>query len=605
MSKLLVVILLLTAFAGAQMPVPEPPRTYIDTSWNSPLGGSVWKAHTSADFTNALNSSLPGDIIILDAGSVYTGNFTLPAKANPNKKWIYIESSGLSRLPAAGTRIDPKYVSQMPKIVTPNAGAAISPAPGADHWRLVGLEITSASNQGCNPTNNPPINCFTYFLFGWQSNNLSLPDSITVDRCYLHGSPTQDVREGVQANGTNFAVIDSYISDIHQSTFDSQAIIAYYTSGPIKIVNNFLSATAEDVMFGGAGGGNNPYAAADIEIRRNHFYKPPSWDSCGTGGTVGPGQLLANGVACPSGPGAPNNQWSVKNNLEFKNARRVVATGNIIENNWVSAQTGSSVLFTVRTNGDGPLAVVDDILFQSNIVTNVDSGINTLEEDDLCGPPNCTNPGETKRIWVDNNLFLISPSLDTYQHAGLRVSGGCNPWSGGCQLGSEPGMTDFVFQHNTVLMSDNSTLWSSIFFSLPNNDTCTPISSPTHNVWILDNAMTRQPSGDCGYQGTAALNYYMGDPSPVAPRFLGNVMFVPSNQQLATWPLHNYATTIAFTYVAPGMEDYQLLTPYWTDTSDGHLSGIDWSALQAATGYANSGGPPSIKKMPAIGGSHP
>ena len=69
------------------------------------------------------------------------------------------------------------------------------------------------------------------------------PKNIIIDRCYIHGSDTQDVREGVAANGISVAVVDSYISDIHDSTMDSQAIIAYRTPGPIKIVNNLLSAT--------------------------------------------------------------------------------------------------------------------------------------------------------------------------------------------------------------------------------------------------------------------------------------------------------------------------------------------------------------------------
>ncbi len=161
-------------------------------------------------------------------------------------------------------------------------------APGANHYRLVGLEITSNSTRGGNPNANPPSNNFTYYLIGWNpAIGLAEPDSITVDRSYIHGSDTQDVGQGVQANGSNFAVIDSYISDIHESTFDSQAILAYWTPGPIKIVNNFLSATTEDVMFGGAGGYNNPYVPSDIEIRRNHFFKPLAWDSCGVHGTVG------------------------------------------------------------------------------------------------------------------------------------------------------------------------------------------------------------------------------------------------------------------------------------------------------------------------------
>src|ERR1019366_829840 len=83
MRKTLIFILLLTAVAAGQMPVPALPRMYIDTTWNPPSGGVTWHARISADLQNALNSAHPGDTIVLDAGSIYTGNFTLPAKANP------------------------------------------------------------------------------------------------------------------------------------------------------------------------------------------------------------------------------------------------------------------------------------------------------------------------------------------------------------------------------------------------------------------------------------------------------------------------------------------------------------------------------------------
>jgi hypothetical protein len=112
-----------------------------------------------------------------------------------------------------------------------------------------------------------------------------------------------------------------------------------------------------------------------------------------------------------------------------------------------------------------------------------------------------------------------------------------------------------------------------------------PPQSYTHNIWILDNALCAQPTGDWGGLGAAALNCYMGDPAPLAPRFFGNAMYVPIGQGVASWPLHNYATTVPFTFAAPGMGDYQLLTPYWTDTSDGQLAGINWPTLQAATKY--------------------
>jgi hypothetical protein len=599
MKKLLILVLLFTVVAAAQEPVPTPPHVYIDTTWNAP-NGRIWYPLTAAQLSLDLMQSFPGDTIVLHAGTTYSGNFTLPLKPNPSGQWIYIESSALSSLPAPGTRVAPGNTPNMPKITTTNTSAPINLAPGANHYRLVGLEITSNSTQGGNPSNNPPSNNFTYCLVCLNVNpvlGVVIPDSITIDRDYIHGSPTQDVGQGVQANGSNFAVIDSYISDIHESTFDSQAVLAFWTPGPIKIVDDYLSATTEDVMFGGAGGYNDPYVPSDIEIRRNLFFKPLTWESCGAGGTVPAGEQLANGSTCPVGT---NNQWVEKDNLEFKSARRVVVTGNVMQNTWMSATTGTSVVFTPRTSQSGNIAVVDDVLFQSNLLNSVNSGISTLEADNNCGAPfgypQCTNAGESKRLWIDNNLILLRDTQDTYQHGALKLDGGCS----GCGPvnGSLPGETDFIFQHNTVLMADRSILWNSAYFSLPQLSWgCTPPEgySSTHNVWVLDNAMTRQPNGDCGevtiYGGITGLGYYMGDPAPLSPRFYGNVMYVPSGDRLEPFPAHNYATMVAFTYANPSEYDYQLTSPLWTDTTDGKVSGISWNSLQAATGI--SGPPPS------------
>ena len=566
-------LLLLTLIAAVNLfgqSIAEAPRVYVDTTWNPPTGGRTWHAHTSADLQDALNSANPGDTIVLDAGSTYIGNFTLPAKAHPDNKWIYMESSGLSRLPAPGMRVSPSDASSMGQIVTPNGSPAINPLPGASHYRLVGLEVTTASNQGCQPQNNPPVNCFTYFLFGQMDGGLGhptqLPDSITFDRVYMHGSPTQDVREGIQGNVTNLAVIDSYISDIHQSTADSQAIAAYFTPGPIKVVNNFLSASTEDMMFGGSGGYSNPYVPSDIEIRRNHFFKPLSWDSCGAGGTLAPGFMKPDGSICPPGGGY---QWLEKNNLEFKSARRVIVSGNTLENNWYAAPGQyAQLLFEIRTTQSGSNAVVDDIEVVSNIIEHGDRGINTLEGDYACVPPTCTNPGESKRVWIHNNLILLNPNPDDTHHIWALI------WGGEITPPVLNGLTDWVFQHNTALMLDGSKMDDYVF------------TAPTCNVWLLDNVIARQPTGDCLQQGLTGLNLYIPNPSPLAPRYLGNVMFAPSGDTVYTWPAHNYATTVPFTYVDPGNGDYQLLSPDWTDTTDGKISGIDWDELQQAMGYS-------------------
>src|ERR1035438_5047509 len=95
----LAVLLLLVTAAVAQKPVAELPRVHIDTTWKEPTGGKTWRAHTAAELSTALAKSAPGDVIVLDAGATYVGAFVLPPKDNPDKKWIYIESSALTKLP--------------------------------------------------------------------------------------------------------------------------------------------------------------------------------------------------------------------------------------------------------------------------------------------------------------------------------------------------------------------------------------------------------------------------------------------------------------------------------------------------------------------------
>ena len=73
----------------------------------------------------------------------------------------------------------------------------------------------------------------------------------------------------------------------------------------------------------------------------------------------------------------------------------------------------------------------------------------------LHGDPNCHNPGESKRVKIYNNLILLCPKPDTYRHNWLTLNGGNSL--------TTPGMTDYVIQHNTALMSDNSNMWGYVF----------------------------------------------------------------------------------------------------------------------------------------------
>ncbi|HVP56427.1 MAG TPA: hypothetical protein VMU45_15655, partial [Candidatus Eisenbacteria bacterium] len=140
-------LLLYTLTGLAQPPVPQLPQTYVDTTFAPPTGARL-NAHTEAEFKKALETANPGDIIVLDAGVTYQGNFTLPVKTNPNNKWIYIVSSGLAKLPAPGTRVGAADAANMPKITSSYVTSTIIFPPGANHYRLVGLEVTTASTQG-------------------------------------------------------------------------------------------------------------------------------------------------------------------------------------------------------------------------------------------------------------------------------------------------------------------------------------------------------------------------------------------------------------------------------------------------------------------------
>lgn len=564
-------VLLSCLHAQTGKPVAQLPKTYLNTTWNPPTGGTTWAVHTSAQLTSALTSSVPGDIIVLDAGATYSGNFQLPAKSNPSGKWIYIMSSGIANLPA-GTRVDPTVAKYMAKVVTPRAVADFQVNGGANHYRLAGLELTSASNYGCNPTHTPPINCSTYFLVGSQANPTPMPDSITIDRCYIHGSPTQDIQTAVQATATNYAVIDSYISEIHTTAIDTQAIASNTGPGPFKIVNNYLSAAGENIMFGGSGGSANTIIPSDIEIRNNYLFKPLSWAKSGTGGTL-----------------SPSNQWVEKNAFELKNAQRVLFDNNVIENVWAAGQMGYAIVLTVRSSQSGDTAVVNDITITNNVLKNVVAGFNTLAEDDTCGTsggyPNCHNPGSQDRWYIANNVIQFwDPKIPGGQrNVALAINGGMNRLNN-----NKPGtLRDLVFQHNTTVSATSTPCWNSIYFGA--NGQSTPFAVPlTNNVWILDNALCDQPTGDYGYTGTSGLTNYMGSPSTapndMAHRFYGNVMWVQPGVKAASYTSSNLASSTAFTYVNPSAFDYQLLTPYWSTTSDSKLSGIDNNGLPA--GYS-------------------
>lgn len=309
--------------------------------------GQTITVNAGDNLQNALNSAQPGDTIVLEAGVTFTGNFTLPAKSNPDNKWIVVKSSKESSLPPQGVRVKPSDAVNMPKIVGANGSYALAAAAGSSNWRLTGLEITlPATFTGIN---------YGLLMLGElsapQTSLASVPKNFVVDRNYIHGYSNVTVRRCIALHSANTAIIDSALMECHEKGADSQAIWGSNGPGPYKISNNLLQGAGENVMFGGNDPAIPNLVPSDIEITRNHFYTPVAW----------------KGV------------WTKKNLLELKNAARVLVEGNVFDGSWTDGQQGWAVMFrSANQDGDCRWCRTTDVTFRRNYITNAAGGVNVI-----------------------------------------------------------------------------------------------------------------------------------------------------------------------------------------------------------------------------------
>jgi hypothetical protein len=352
----------------------ELPRAYVRSSVaDAPAPGHKVAVEDSDGLQPALNRAECGDTIELKAGTTFSGLFRFPPKKCDDSHWIVVRTSAPdSALPPEGTRITPCYAGiaslqdrpfhcpstpshAMAKIEFNAKGGSgpIQFLDGANHYRFVGIEITRGAGG------------IVYNLV--QTEKGGAAHHLVFDRVWLHGADTEETNRGLMLTGDTYAaVVDSFFSDfkcvaITGACVDAQAIaggLGSQPQGPFKIVNNFLEAAGEGILFGGGGASVTP---ADIEIRHNYLYKPPSWR---------PGH--------PQFIGAPNGRpYIVKNLFELKNAQRVLFEGNVLENSWGGfTQTGFGIVLTPKNQGDNtcPSCQVTDITIRYCKMSHVASG---------------------------------------------------------------------------------------------------------------------------------------------------------------------------------------------------------------------------------------
>jgi len=215
----------------------ELPRTLIQSAMaNTPAPGATITVNSGGNLQSALNSANCGDTIQLQAGATFTGVFTFPAKSCDADHWIIVRTSADdSALPAEGSRLTPCYagVSSLPGrpalqcvattnvlakllLTTANNGPVIF-AAGANHYRLIGLEIA-------RPVGTGVVTALASIATGGTANNLIF------DRVWMHGTAQDETTRGIWLEGgTSVSAVDSSFTDFHciavtGSCTDAQAI---------------------------------------------------------------------------------------------------------------------------------------------------------------------------------------------------------------------------------------------------------------------------------------------------------------------------------------------------------------------------------------------
>lgn len=215
---------------------------------------------TYSSLQTAINAAVCGDTITLAATETFTGNFQLTNTAVCSTP-ITIRTTAIGSLPASGRRVSTGYGPDangnmvangstdhrpsMPNVVAPTGGIpALRTATGARDYVIIGIEFRANPGGFTQPV-ELGVNTSAQRLVAHQ------PRNITIDRCMVLGDPVFGQKVGIDLNGANLTVRDSWIEHMAGMGQDAIAVRGINGSGPITIVNNFIEGAAYSVIMGG------------------------------------------------------------------------------------------------------------------------------------------------------------------------------------------------------------------------------------------------------------------------------------------------------------------------------------------------------------------
>ena len=508
---------------------------------------TVFNPADAAAFKTALTNAQLGDTIVLQAGTTYTGEFTLKAKSG-SSGYITIQSSSLASLPAAGVRVSPADSVNMPKLQSGGSNVPVVDTNGnvANNYKFVGVEFVG-------PANNSDLVTLVEIGSTYQAQQSTVaqePHDIVIDRCYFRPNvESAQIRRAIGLHATVVDITNSYIENIHEGS-DSNAIAGWNGTGPYNIINNHLEGAGENILFGGATN-YMPTVATNVVVRGNHFIKPLYWKDGSHGFTA-----------------------TVKNLFELKQGSHFTIEDNIFENNWNSGQTGVAILFKLgdydaSVNNGVHTNVTEDIIFRNNIVRHATGALTFQGRDYAASTP---DPGGLVRNFtITNNLF---EDINTSGSWGANVP----------NIYLTQGPKNVTIDHNTFLNAYTTVETDS------SNSTY-----PATNFRFTNNIANHSLYGFRSTSGTGDPTfslYYNDDPTNAPGRITKNALVAgPNGYKYTTRLTYFPANQAAVGFTDPANHNYTLLpsSPYHNAGTDGKDLGADTSLLPAEFATVSSG----------------
>lgn len=362
--------------------------TLLVVLWPVCVSAETRHVPAGGDLQAALNAAQPCDIITLQAGATYTGNFVLPPRPGGTCPTIITTTASLPT-PKETPWITPAEDALMPRLQSPSVDPVLYCSASSD-WTLDGIRIMPTSGgmynavfleervplpvtarrrstQSVNTLRSqrglPSVEDAMAIRYPRprqdvrQATSLDICRNIKFDRMLLLADEPDGQRRMIAGNGANITLTRSYCANVFRRGDESNCFAAWVGPGPFTITHNFLEASGINTLFGGADSKDEAHAPANLTFEGNFATKRMEWKT---------GPLKA----------------TVKNLFELKHMRGAKVVGNIFERNWTDAQNGFGILLSTSDDTAlNPWTVIEHVVFERFIVRDSERGINISGHD--------------------------------------------------------------------------------------------------------------------------------------------------------------------------------------------------------------------------------